>query len=893
MPVAEQLLRTKLYIPRQRASLVARPRLIEQLAQGLHAGHTLTLVSAPAGFGKTTLLLNLNSQISNLKMTWLSLDEGDNDPARFLTYLVAALNAIRADVGETVLGLLQAPQPPPPQTILTALINDLATLSAPFALVLDDYHVITRQPIHEAMTLLIDHLPAQMHLVILTRADPPLPLARLRARNQLTEIRAADLRFTSDEAAAFLNQVMGLNLSANDIAALETRTEGWIAGLQLAALAMQGTLSMQDRQDVRDFVAEFTGGHHYIVDYLVEEVLSRQPDPVREFLMQTSILDRMTGPLCDALTGRTDGQATLEKLERSNLFVSALDDERRWYRYHHLFADVLRSHLRQAQPALVPELHRRAAEWHEHNGWVAQALNHTLAAGDQERAARLVEQNAMSMLMRGELMTLLNWIEAIESQSRDRPWLYVYQAWTYTLIKRLERVEPMLLEAERHVSSDVPAAEAEVMLGHVFAIRAYMAGLRGDARHSIEWARRAQEHLPEGNLAVRSVVALTLGNVCALSGDLAGARRAFAEAGRAGQAVGNLNVAVGGLSALAQLLIEQGQLFQAVETYHQSLQLATLPNGRLLPVGASAHVGLSLVSYEWNDLPAASHHANQIIELGQKWGNVDNLTAGYIMQARTRRAQGDPDGAQAAMQEVARLTRTQSSAPRFGSWVEAWRVRAWLAENNLEAAARWARDSGLTNGDQDLYPRYYEYLVLARLSLAQHDPEAALSLLERLLQSAEAGGRTGHVIEILILWALASQARDDIPQALLALERALALAEPEQYMRVFLDEGDSLANLLRHAGSRGIAPDYVTRLLSSMTGASGKPPGEQPLVEPLSKRERQVLRLIADGLSNQAIADKLVLSIGTIKAHTASIYGKLNVTGRTHAVARARELNLL
>jgi LuxR family maltose regulon positive regulatory protein len=938
---AHPLLTTKLHAPPVRSGLVPRPRLTQRLNEGLT--RKLTLLSAPAGFGKTTLLAewiadcrfsiadsrlpgakglaiaNRQSPIAN-PVAWLSLNPADNDPTRFLTYLIAALQSMAPGTGQTAQELLHAPQSPAVESVLTLLVNDLCALTARgepggrhYVLVLEDYHTITVAAIHEAVTFLLDSLPPSMHLVIATRADPPLPLARLRARGQMVEIRADDLRFTPDEAAVFLQQVMGLSLSAEDVATLEARTEGWIVGLQLAALSMQG----RDARSVSDFLAAFSGSHHYVVDYLADEVINRQPDAVREFLLPTSILERLSGPLCDAVLGTSesakqrsgesrdvsspfahspfaDSQAILEYLEQANLFVTPLDEERRWFRYHHLFADVLRSRLRQVLPDRLPELHRRAAEWYEKNGFVSEAISHALAAGDRDRAAQLVEQNALPMLMRGELVTLLDWIKAIEALIHDHPWLAIHQAWALTLTGQLDRVEPLLQAAEHCISSCDPATEVKDMLGHIAAVRAYGAAMQGDALRAIGRAQQAFELLPESNLSIRSVVAFILGGACWLSGDFTGASCAFAEAGRNGQAAGNLHLAAATISALADLMVGQGQLRQAAETYRQALQVVTRPNGRRLPVAARACAGLGGVFYEWNDLEAATQYARHCIELCPQWGNVDSLTTGYVLLARIRRAQGNRDSVLDAMREAEQLTRERSLHPGSASHVETFRVSLWLAQGNLEAASRWAQESGIKIDDEIDQMRYAEYGAFAHVLLAQGEHAAALRLLERLRHTAEAAGRMGLDIVFLVLQSLTLQAKDDIPQAMIALERALSLAQPEGYVRTFLDEGAPMAKLLRRAGSRGIMPGYVTQLLSAMAGTFGTTSSiAQPLIEPLSEREREVLRLVASGLSNRQIAHTLYVAESTVKSHINAIFCKLEAQNRTQAVARARELHLL
>jgi LuxR family maltose regulon positive regulatory protein len=895
---------TKLYFPPARAKLVSRPRLIERLAGALT--RPLTLISAPAGSGKTTLIGEWRASAAGREfpLAWLSLDAEDNDPARFLTYLISAMQTLRPTIGEAALALLHSTPPASFHAILTSLINDLAALPAPFAVVLDDYHFIAAPPIHEAVAFLLDRQPPQMHVIIATRADPPLPLARLRVRDQLTEIRAADLRFTPDEAAAFFEHVMRLTLSAGDSAALEQHTEGWIAGLQLAAL------SLQRSEDASSFIAGFTGSQRYIVDYLVEEVLERQPESTQSFLLLTSILERMTGPLCDALTGGAGGQAMLQELEQANLFVTALDHDRRWYRYHQLFADVLQSRLRQSYPDRVADLHRRAAGWHEHHGTVSAAISHALAGRDKDHAARLIERSAMSLLMRGEVITLAGWITAVEVLISDRPWLAIYQAWAFTLTGQPGRVELVLQQAERRLPPEDEIGSARTMSGHIAAIRAYVVSQQGDAHRTIDLARQALDLLPETETAVRSVVAFTLGGACWLGGNVAEASRAFAEAGRMSKAAGNLHVAVPAICSWAELLIVQGQLRRAAEAYREALQIAITEEGRPLPVAARAHAGLSQLLYEWNDLEAALNLAQRGIELGRQWGNVENWVAGHVTVARIKQAQGDLDGAGAELHEAEQLLSAHRLSSLLGSWVEAYRVRWWLAQGNLAAAAHWAQASTATINAEPSFAHAAANLACARVLLAQGAYAEALTWLERLLNLAEATGQRGREIEILALQTLALQAKGDASHALAILQHALSLAQPEGYARLFLDDGAPMRWLIadcrlqvgkQPGGWRGEKPGILLKYVDHLLAAFPQTDSQagtfqakvQTLVEPLSDRELEVLRLLAAGKSNQEIAAELVLAVGTVKKHISNISGKLNAQNRTQCVARARELDLL
>src|SRR5437588_1521367 len=569
------ILATKLYIPRLRPNVVSRPRLIERLHEGLH--RNLTLIAAPAGFGKTTLVSEWLAGGAR-PTAWLSLDEGENDPARFLTYLVAALRTIAPTLGEGVLGALQSPQPPPPEAMLTALLNDLTTISDHLVLVLDDYHVLDAKAVDHALTFLLEHLPPQMHLVIATREDPPLPLARLRARGHLTEVRAADLRFTPSEAAAFLNQVMGLDLSAEDIAALERRTEGWIAGLQLAAISLQG------REDVPGFIRAFTGSHHFVLDYLLEEVLGQQDARLQTFLLHTSILHRMSGPLCDAvlLDPSASGQATLEHLERANLFLVPLDNERRWYRYHHLFADLLRQRLHQSfvsspgdAESQVNELHRRASVWYEDHGLEIEAFHHAVAANDVEHATRLVEGKGMPLQFRGAVTPVLHWLESLPKTVLDaRPSLWVMYASALSMTGQLTGVEPKLQAAEAALQGAEPDDQTRNLVGHIAAIRPLLAAAQNQVETIIAQSRRALEYLHPDNLAVRTATIWKLGIAYQLQGQRAAASQAYAEAIAVSEASGNLIIHISAAVGLGNVQESENLLYVAVQTYERILRFA-------------------------------------------------------------------------------------------------------------------------------------------------------------------------------------------------------------------------------------------------------------------------------------------------------------------------------
>jgi LuxR family maltose regulon positive regulatory protein len=917
---ASPLLGTKLYIPKRRATLVPRPRLVQRLDQG--AERTLTLISAPAGFGKTTLLAEWvgESAAGERPAAWLSLDQGDNNLERFWVYVVTALRGVRPEVGESALSLLRSPQPPPSEWVLTAVINDITAISdGPAAglghgltLILDDYHVIEAEPVHRSVAFLLEHLPPQLHLVIATRSDPPLPLARLRARDELAELRAADLRFAPDEAAAFLNEVMGLGLSAADVAALERRTEGWIAGLQLAALSMQG------REDAPGFVRAFAGDERYVVDYLVEEVLQRQPQHIRSFLLQTSILDRMSGPLCDAVTGRDDGKGLLETLERGNLFVVSLDTKRQWFRYHHLFADALRVRAAEEHPGYLPTLHRRASAWCERHGQPSEAVGHALAGKDFGRAASLVELAGRAMLTGRQDAALLGWLQALPDELfRTRPVLSVYYALALIAVDP-EAAEDRVRDAERLLDMTAQAgarpkgAAVEMVVddeegfrslpGTIAIVRAYRAGALGDAPRIVHHARRALQLLPEGDDLWRGAAGGLLGLAHWTSGDLEAAYRAFAGAWASLRMTGDSFQEVSGALMLADIRTAQGRLGEAARLYEQALQRTDGQGGPTPPPAADLYVGLGELRCEQGDLEGASRYLQRSKELSEHGGIAEHRHRWYTAMARIKEARADLDGALDLLDEAQRL-QIRSPAPDVRP-IAALKTRVWVRQGKLAEALGWARERGLSVDEDLSYLREFEHITLARVLIARHKRHReegplrdAMALLERLRNAAEAGERTGSLIEILTLQALAHEAQGDVPRALAPLERALTLAQPERYVCTFVDEGRTMRTLLRHAAAGGIASSYTQRLLAAfdesappVSTAAQAAPG---LAEPLTGREVEILRLIATGMRNQEIADHLFISLSTVKRHIANAYRKLDVSHRTEAVARANELNLV
>ena len=885
--VTNPLLETKLFIPRPRPGLVPRPRLNARLDRG--AASKLTLLSAPAGFGKTTLLSAWLATVDR-PAAWLSLDKGDNDPASYWAHVVAALQSVSPEVGASTLALLQESQPPPIEHLLTPLLNEVGAAESDIVLVLDDYHVIDSRDVQDGMAFLLDHLPPQLHLVIAGRADPAMPLAKLRARGELVETRAADLRFAPEEAATYLTDAMGLALTADDVAALEERTEGWIAALQLAALSMEG------RDDATEFIAGFAGDDRYIVDYLVEEVVQRQPDRVQSFLLQTSVLGRLTASLCDAVTGQDDGKAMLDVLDRANLFLVPLDGGLRWYRYHHLFADVLRARLLDDQPGLVPDLHRRASLWFEQEAETAAAIDHALAAEDFERAADLVEKAASVMRKERREATLRGWFEKLpEELFATRPVLSMDFVGALMSTGEIEGVEARLQDVERSLDAPDDAVyigdeEFRRLPGLVAVHRAGQSLVHEDVPAALMFARRALDLVPAddhlGRGAAASLMALALWR----GGDVQAAHDGYVEGMTELQQAGYISDVLGCAIASADLRMVQGRLGDAMRAFEQSLALGTRPDGTVLRGTADMHVGLSAILLERGDLEGARQHLQTSQDLGEHMGLPQNPHRSRIAMARIKEADGDLDAAVALLDDAERVYAGDFS-PNVRP-VPAMRARVWVRQGRLDDALDWAREQGLSADDELTYLREFEHITLARVLVAEPSLDEAIGLLERLLDAAEKGGRTGSVIEILVLLALAHQMNGDIEGALTSLERALGLAEPEGYARIFVDEGPPMAPLLAAAAKRGISPRYVQRLTASSDTAVRVAP-MQDLVDPLSERELDVLRLLGSDLNGPDIARQLVVSLNTVRTHTKSIYAKLGVNSRRAAVRRADELGLL
>ena len=871
----DDLLQTKLHVPRLRPFLVPRPHLIKALNQGL-AGK-LTLISAPAGFGKTTLVSSwidtLQTENATLpplstQIAWLSLDKNDHVPARFLSYIIAALQRVDPHIGVSARSMLQA-SPLPVPTLLTALLNDIAARPDPLVLVLDDYHVIDAQPIDEALAFLLDHMPPQLHLVITTREDPNLPLARLRVRGQLTTVRASDLRFDLAEAAVFLRQTMGLDLSEDNIAALEARTEGWVAGLQLASISLQGR-----QHDAADFIDAFTGSHRFVLDYLVEEVLHQQSESVQRFLLQTSILDRLCGPLCDAVCLSTDGQATLEALDRANLFLIPLDNERRWYRYHHLFVEFLRQRLQQQYPNNIAEHEIRASEWYEDNGYEIEAFQHAVAANDVQRAERLVEGGGTPMHFRGAGAYVLNWLASLSKTELDAsPSLWVIYASTLLFVGQHLAVEQKLQAAEAALQDSGSDDKTTDLVGRIASLRATMAVIQNDVETIIAESLRAQKYLHPDNLIYRISATWALGVAYQFQGNRAAASRAFTKTISIG---GDSIYVIAATINLGNIQESDNQLTLAAKTYENSLHLAGDPPQ---PIACEGFLGLARIHYEWNELDAAEQYGQQCFQMTQQMDNVDSFVSYGIFLSRLMLARGDVPGAVTVLDEVEEFVHHNNFEFRMPSVADA-QVLALLREGSVEKAAQLTRMHDLPFSQ-------------ARVHLAEGDSASALAILERLCQQAK--DQPDERLKVAVLQAIAYQANGELDKALQALRDALMLAEPDGFMRIFLDEGAIMAQLLSDAMAQGMMPGYVSKLLAVFEAEKQESdlPLPQALIDPLSERELEVLALVAAGLKNKEIAEQLFISLNTVLYHIKNIYDKLGVRKRTLAIIKARELDLL
>ncbi len=941
--MATTLLATKLYVPPARQKLVSRLRLVEQVQAGLNG--KLTLVSAPAGFGKSTLLSECAANCGR-PVAWVSLDQGDNNPTRFLAYVLAALQRIAGGVGENLMAALQASEPPAIDGLLTTLVNELAGIEFPFILVLDDYHVISDERVHRALIFVLENQPPQMHMVISGRADPPWPLARLRARGEMTEVRVKELRFTLEEATTFLNDVMEIGLSSQDIATLELRTEGWIAGLHMAAL------SMRQREDASEFVRSFSASHRFILDYLVEEVLDQQPLAVQDFLLKSSVLERMSAPLCDALlegnvvyelssTGSEEvkqapvavehtSQTVLSYLEEANLFVIPLDDERSWYRYHHLFSDLLRSRLQQLRPELVGRLHRRASQWYQRQSYVQEAIDHAIAGKDYERAAWLVEQHALQFIIESKLVTLSGWLESLPKEvTRQRPWLCVYHAWVRYWMGMRDQVAECLQSARRaleHLSlpggvagvkdvqrASLSEAQRRLVTGCIAAIQSYDEFTSLDLEGVIQSAQQALDLLPEEHY-MSSLAALSLGEAYSTLGDHRAAIQAYQRAITIACRNDYRSLSVSITCFLGIEQARKGDLKAAYDTFQQAVSLGIGPGGDQLLAAGFPTVQAGQVAREWNDLQAANRYIRQGVDLCAQWGHPDFLTDAYIALIRLQLAQRDLEGASQTLDKANRLTEWVDPDPSTICLLDECRLRYWMWRGDLGAANHWlelgrARRPNELKYYHDLLELINQAWVLVSCGIRQSRKNylhEAQDLVNWLLSALGDEQWFGERIKISLLQAQIQAHVDEPDRARITLLEALRLAEPGGYVRIFLEAGKPVQELLRQVVAKRIAHGYPEKLIQAFQweekqyrepGFSAVEAGvSQPsdgLVEPLTERELEVLLMLDTRLTSTEIAAELYISVSTVRTHIKNIYGKLDVHRRLEAVDKARQLGLL
>ena len=881
-----EILRTKLSPPPVRADRIPRPRLIQRFSASLE--RRVMLVCGPAGYGKSTLLSEwlLSEMGRELSLAWFSLDEDDNDPARFLTYLVAAFTSVDRVELDDMLAQLLSPQPPPIKVILTALISRLEAYEERVMLILDDYHLISAQPVHEAVTFLLDHLPEQMSLVIISREDPPIPLSRLRGRDQLVEIRADDLRFTPEEAAQFLRQMLGITLSAEQITELDARTEGWIAGLQLVALAMKG------REDVSGFITAFTGSHRFILDYLTEEVLNRQPEEVRLFLLQTSILSRLNGALCDAVTGRSDGQALLEQIERGNLFLIPLDDERYWYRYHHLFGDMLRNLLSRLLGETVVGLHRNASRWLAKEELFNEAISHAMIARDYELAASIMEESARRYPVESWGNFGIKWaVDLPDDVMRNHPMLALNIGMWYASIGASESAQKQVeIIRSTLATTRPPPADSEELLGYADTIDALNASRTGDLDHAVEAADNALRRLSEQHSQLRAQALLVKGIVFQRRYQREQSRQLYDRVIEAGQALHDVNLTTMAMAYRTESLFLEGRYSQAEASCRDLYEEALKAKQEYLPTVGIVCGYQAMIQLEQNRLSEAAITAAQAVDLCEN-SHPDGILVGYSVLAHLYHLNGDQAAFQRTVQAIQQLLELYPTMPARVSVPFLTRLRV------LDEVFALFRQSPIR---RNVTPFEAQILATERLRARVEQPvdgglEEALTLLDELRPQVAAAGYLCCSLEMLILEMRALDGLGRTDEALNVLERALEIAEPDGFCRTFVDEGESLARLLRIAQANSQHTGYIDRLLTAFDLPEQRRTsisiGET--LEPLSERELEVLHLIAEGASNREIAKSLVVSIGTVKKHVNNIFLKLDAHSRTQAIATAKKHNIL
>ena len=915
------LLRTKLYIPPITANIVQRRGLVQRIETGISSNHKLTLICAPAGCGKTTLISDW-IRGTKIRIAWISVDEGDNDLTRFLGYFIAALQTIKPNVGDATLEMQQSPHPPPIETGLIALINELDEIDERFALVLDDYHLLESQSVHDAVNFVIRHLPRNMHLIIATRSALPLPIARLRTRVRLTEISALDLRFTLDETAAYLNDVMQLDLAPEDIASLESRTEGWITGLQMTALSIQG------RGDISGLIRALSGKHRFVLDYLMEEVLSKQTSEIQDFLVKTSILNQLSAPLCDAVMGWSDSDGDgsrknettegaephlfsrdiVEDLQRANLFIIPLDDERRWYRYHRLFADLLKERL-QAYDEDIYDLHRRAGNWYERNGLIGEAVHHFLEARAFEQAARIIAENALTFVYHGNLGTLVRWLEILpEDVKESQPWLSIAQAWALSFAGQFDPVASLLQDAEGTLISVTDEIEVQRLSGIIDALRAYLIAIRGSMPLAADFAREALKVLPEEDLVLRGFTSTLLATALRWAGELDEANVALEEAIAINRAAGATNTLVESLCDLAALQSVQGNLQRATATCREALAIAeeySEEYGRKLSAQGLASIQLCTILRELNELDMAAHYAQEGLGLCEAWEQAESLTLAYIEHARVLQAHGDMENSRRSIRKARLLA--SGLSPWYKARSAAWEAHLRLIQGDLSFVLDWIDELDLILSDDVELQDFITGITIVHALLAQGRQLPivesrpvllqATEMLARMRTSVEHSGAGSYLLEIMVLESLVQDGLGERNRALSTLKKALDMAEPEAFMRVFLDKGEPLQTLLRELVKHKPPIPYAQEVLQSMNNEIGVPEAKmgsvESLAEPLSEREMDVLRLLETHLSSTEIAEQLFIATSTVRSHIKSIYSKLCVHSRAEAVEKARDIGLL
>ncbi len=929
------LLATKLFVPPPGKILVERPRLMKRLYECLHPACRLALISAPAGFGKTTLVSAWATSLKTYELescpsfAWLSLDEGDNDPVVFWSYIISSLQAQQQEIGKQALSLLQTTPLSELEGNLTSLVNDLAKIRHPLILILDDYHLVRNPAVHHSLSFFVEHVPSQFHVMVISRTNPPLPLALLRGRGQLLEVRLDDLRFSSQDADSFLNSGWGLNLAAQAVETLNGKTEGWIAGLQMAALSLREAAASQDRAKVDDFIASFSGSNRYVLDYLIEEVLNQQPAEIQNFLIRTSILDRLCSPLCDELLSSAEqgvppaSQKILEHLESCNLFILPLDNQRYWYRYHPLFTDLLKKRLSQMESGVVAELHQRAIRWYEQNGLIPQAAEHALQVKDYHKAAALVSQICEELWGRGEHATLLEWMEALpEEERRKYPHLWIYQVSMLITAGKMREAEHCILDIEDYIraSSATDSNQASFM-GRVFSLRAYIASFYRDIPNLLHYARLALDNLTRKEDAWgRCGIFLVLSNAYLANGNLEAAGQSLAEAIDAGKIAHRPYMVLTAMSNLAIVLYTLGDLRRASQICQESLLLIQHNGLERSPLAANLFIGQGIILCERHDLDEADKSIRRGLELGRERSHIWSIAWGYRALIRLLLAQDSLAAAEVAVREAEQLANIHEIPEYHTCGISGLKARVWLRLGKIDQVEQYLTSRQIQVESDIQYPHESEYLALANLRLVKGDLESAANLLERMLLRSESAKQQLWVIRTLVLQALLYQAQGNRGKSLQSLSRAMNLAEPEGIIQTFVDEAEPMMHLLDEAIKQNVHTEYAHRLLKAFPASqpelrpgadiqtdasapvgpeigfakSGQTlPVKGMLVEPFSAREMEIIRLIAEGWSNSEIAQKLYISVRTVKYHTTNIYSKLGVSGRTQAIARGRELGLL